>query len=174
VLDALFTAQKKPIAPLILVSGVQIRPIFAFWRAPAATFCGFIATQSIKGCRSRTEFAVFNQQNSCASALCRSSKLIRTKERKGTGHGQSSHQNEDCSEEEDGGEEAGREEARCQARLIATRFKRSDAAGPGRAPGQRGGSRSVTIRLMILRPETVPAYLSGFCLFSEPSQSDRG
>jgi hypothetical protein len=96
--------------------------VSAFWQRREATFCGFIATQSVKGCRSRVEFAVFYQQNSCASALCRSSKSIRTKERKGTGHGQSSHENEDCSEEEDGGEEARRQEARRQARLIWARL----------------------------------------------------
>jgi hypothetical protein len=67
-----------------LLLKLQLRLILHFVRPLEAQFCGFVATQIVKGCRSRTEFAVFNQQNSFACALCRSSKLIRTKERKGT------------------------------------------------------------------------------------------
>jgi len=51
--------------------------------SPARDFCGFVATQIVKGRSFRTEFAVLYQQNSAVSALCRSSKSIRTKERKG-------------------------------------------------------------------------------------------
>jgi hypothetical protein len=51
--------------------------------SPTREFCGFVATQIIKGRSFRTEFAVLYQQNSAVSAICRSSKSIRTKERKG-------------------------------------------------------------------------------------------
>jgi hypothetical protein len=50
---------------------------------PMRKICGLIATQIVKGRLFRSEFAVLYQQNSAASALCGSSKSIRTKERKG-------------------------------------------------------------------------------------------
>jgi hypothetical protein len=51
--------------------------------SPKREICGLVATQGAKGWLSSVHFCILYQQNKSISALCRSSKSIRTKERKG-------------------------------------------------------------------------------------------